>query len=59
MTEDKPQHGSSEILNFQRFLSLVILTKRSLVKKQCTKALCGKVRSKLNVLSRVSAFYET
>ena len=33
MTEDKPQHYSEEILNFQRFLSLVILLKRIFIKK--------------------------
>ena len=35
MTEDKPQHDSQKILNFQHFSSLLILIKRIFIKKQC------------------------
>ena len=34
MTEDKLQYDSNEILNFQRFLSLVILIKVILIRKE-------------------------
>ena len=33
VTQDNPQHDSLEVLNFQRFLSLVVLLKRILIKK--------------------------
>ena len=39
MTEGKPQHDSEEVLNFQRFLSFVILIKRILIKKPCKQIL--------------------
>ena len=37
MAEDEMHHDSLEILNFQRFLNLVVLIKNILIKKQCNR----------------------